>query len=367
MWNEQCQKAFEKIKNYLTKSPILVPPVPEKPLLLYHTTTDIAMRALLAQYLKETRKENAIYYISKKMLPYEDKYLPLEKTCVALVWATHRLKHYMLAYKVLLIARMDLLKYLMEKPVQDGKIAKWILLLLEFDIKYVTHKCVKGRAIADHLAHCSPEEAEEIQGNFPNEDIIGIEVESWKMYVDGAKNQNGSGIGILLISPKRAHIPFSGRLNFPATNTTTEYEACIIGLQAALGLGMKELEVYRDSALIISQIQNKWKIKEERLVPYHQCLQKWASKFSKIQYQYMLRMQNQIADALATMASMMEGPKEDEARLIVLEQKEELTYCMTIEEDKEKNGEGEWYSNILQYLKDGTYPPFADKNDQLTI
>ena len=72
---------------------------------------------------------------------------------------------------------------------------------------------------------------------------------------------------------------------------------------------MKELEVYGDSALIISQIQNKWKIKEEWLMPYHECLQKWALKFSKIQYQYVPRMQNHIADALVTMASMMDGHK----------------------------------------------------------
>ena len=69
----------------------------------------------------------------------------------------------MLAYKVLLIVRMDHLKYLMEKPVQDRKTTKYVLLLSEFDIKYVTHKYVKRRAIADHLAHCSPEEAKEIQ------------------------------------------------------------------------------------------------------------------------------------------------------------------------------------------------------------
>ena len=81
---------------------------------------------------------------------------------------------------------------------------------------------------------------------------MGIEVESWKMYFDGATNQNGSRIGVLLISPKGTHIPFSGRLNFPTTNNATEYEACIMGLQAALGLGVKELEVYGDSALIIS-------------------------------------------------------------------------------------------------------------------
>ena len=47
------------------------------------------------------------------------------------------------------------------------------------------------------------------------------------------------------------------------------------------------------------------------------------------------------------MASMMDGPKEDEARLIVLEQKEKPAYCMLIEEDEGKNGEGDWYSVIL--------------------
>ena len=79
--------------------------------------------------------------------------------------------------------------------------------------------------------------------------------------------------------------------------------------------------------------------------------------------QYVPRMQNQITDALATMASVMDGLKEDEAQLIVVEQKEEPAYYMSIEGDKEMNGEGEWYSDILQYLKNGTYSKFADKND----
>ena len=51
----------------------------------------------------------------------------------------------------------------------------------------------------------------------------------------------------------------------------------------------------------------------------------------------------------------------------MVEQKEEPAYCMSIEEDEEKNGEGEFYLDILQYLKDGTYPNSVDKNDQLTI
>ena len=78
-------------------------------------------------------------------------------------------------------------------------------------------------------------------------------------------------------------------------------------------------------------------------------------------------MQNHIVDALATMEFMMDEPKEDKARPIVVEQKEEPAYCLLIEEDKEKNGEGERYSDILQYLKDRTYLKSTDKNDQLTI
>ena len=78
-------------------------------------------------------------------------------------------------------------------------------------------------------------------------------------------------------------------------------------------------------------------------------------------------MQNQIANALATIASIMDGPNEDEDRSVVLEQKEEPAYCMTVEEDEGKDGEGEWYLDILQYLKDGTYPEYVDKNDQLNI
>ena len=74
-------------------------------------------------------------------------------------------------------------------------------------------------------------------------------------------------------------------------------------------------------------------------------------------------MQNHIANALAIMISMMDRPKEDQARLIVVEQKEESAYCMSIEGNEEINWESEWYLDILRYLKDGIYPKSVDKND----
>ena len=48
-WNEECQKAFEKIKEYLTSLPMLKPPRQGKPLILYLALEENTMGAMLAQ------------------------------------------------------------------------------------------------------------------------------------------------------------------------------------------------------------------------------------------------------------------------------------------------------------------------------
>ena len=53
---------------------------------------------------------------------------------------------------------------------------------------------------------------------------------SWKVYVDGAANQKGSGVGIVLVSPKKITIWKSLRLDFLATNNEIEYEALLMGM-----------------------------------------------------------------------------------------------------------------------------------------
>ena len=65
----------------------------------------------------------------------------------------------------------------------------------------------------------------------------------------------GFGIGILLISPQGDHIPRSVRLAFfdhhQLTNNVMEYEACIIGLETALNIRVRQLEIHGDSNLVI--------------------------------------------------------------------------------------------------------------------
>ena len=74
--------------------PVLVPPMPGRPLLLYLLVSDIALGCMLAQ-LDDSGRERAIYYPSKRMLEYETRYIMIECFFLALVWATWRFRHHM--------------------------------------------------------------------------------------------------------------------------------------------------------------------------------------------------------------------------------------------------------------------------------
>ena len=68
------------------------------------------------------------------MLEYETRYIMIKCFCLALVWATRRLRHYMTEYSVQLVSRLDPFRYLFDKPVLMSKLMRWIVLLIDFDI-----------------------------------------------------------------------------------------------------------------------------------------------------------------------------------------------------------------------------------------
>ena len=96
-------------------------------------------------------KEHAIYYLSKKFTEYESKYSSVEKMCYALAWIAQRLRQYLLYHATWLIFKLDLIKYIFEKLSLSGRIARWQVLLLEYDIQYVSQKAIKGSIIAKFL------------------------------------------------------------------------------------------------------------------------------------------------------------------------------------------------------------------------
>lgn len=117
-------------------------------------------------------KEEAIYYLSKKFTDYESRYSPLERTCCALTWTAHRLRHYMLSTTTFLIARMDPIKYIFSKPTLTGRISRWQMLLTEYGIVFITQKSVKAGAIAEYLAENPTVDYQPMETYFPDEAVL---------------------------------------------------------------------------------------------------------------------------------------------------------------------------------------------------
>ena len=103
IWDEACSNAFKSIKAYLLWPSILKAPIRGKPLILYIATYENSLGALLAQENDE-EKENALYYLSRTLNSAELNYSPIEKTCMALMVAVKKLRHYLQAHTVYLIS-----------------------------------------------------------------------------------------------------------------------------------------------------------------------------------------------------------------------------------------------------------------------
>ncbi|XP_070011280.1 uncharacterized protein [Nicotiana sylvestris] len=289
-WTDECQEAFDKIKEYLSNPPDLVPPETGRPLFLYLTVLENSFGCVLGQHDVTGKREQAIYYLSKKITSYEAKYTLLERTCCALTWVAQKLRHYLLAYTTYLITRLDPLKYIFQKPMPTGRLAKWQILLTEFDIVYVTRTTMKAQTLADHLAE-NPvdDEYQPLSTYFPNEEVNSVEITSedtnaWKMFFDGDVNAKGVGIGAILISPTGQHNPATARLQFFCTNNIAEYEAYIMGMNIAIYQNVEELLIMGDSDLIIRQAQGKWETRDVKLIPYRQHVEDLSRRFKSVEF-----------------------------------------------------------------------------------
>ena len=277
----------------------------------------------------------------------------------------------MTEYSILLVSRLDPLRYLFDRLVLTGRLMRWLVLLTEFDIQYMTHKSVKGSVVADHLASLLVSDDRPDDDDFLDEQFVSItSITGWQLYFDGAANHSGFGIGIVLISPLADHIPRLVRLVFSdhhrLTNNIVEYGACITGLETALDLGIRQLEIHGDSNLVIQQTQGIWRTRDEKLKPYHAYLDLLVARFDKLRYIHLPRAENQFADVLATLASVVEIPAGVIVRPLLIETRFVPAYCCLIG-DIENQDELPWYHDIYQFLSCGAYPETAINKDRRAL
>jgi ribonuclease HI/probable phosphoglycerate mutase len=111
----------------------------------------------------------------------------------------------------------------------------------------------------------------------------------WKLYFDGSVCKDGQGVGIVLISPSGAEIEMSSRLNFHCTNNQTEYQALLLGLIMLWSMGVKHVEAYGDSLLVVQQVLDEFQCLEGSLrVCLDACLDIIGS-LTEFQIQHVLR------------------------------------------------------------------------------
>ena len=121
--------------------------------------------------------------------------------------------------------------------------------------------------------------------------------------MDGAVNQWGAGVGLVLVSPEKITIEKSLRLGFSATNNETEYEALLMGMVMVQKMGGRAVEMFSDSRLIVCQVKGELEAQDTRMQEYLGQVRRIQTKFESFDLSHIPRNGNTHVDSLATLAT----------------------------------------------------------------
>ena len=125
-WDSECQFAFETLKRRISEAPILKGPNWKLPFHISMDASDSSLGVVLGQkYLTPY----TIYYTSKNLTPTELNYIVTKKEFLVVVHAINKFKHYITSYENFVHTDHSAIRYLMNKPITNGRITIWLLLL----------------------------------------------------------------------------------------------------------------------------------------------------------------------------------------------------------------------------------------------
>ena len=266
-WSEECVVTFQQLKQYLSRPPIMSSPVVDEVLFAYIAIAFYAISFVLIRV--DSGIQRPLYYVSKSLNEIEVRYLPLEKAILAVVHAIRKLPHYFQAHTMVMLTQLPL-KSILRSADYTGRIAQWGTILGAFNIKYMPHTSIKGQVLIDLVAKFAecPEEMDVENHNMGERSVGVVSVQClmpWELFVDGAANQRGSGVGLVLVSPKKITIEKSLRLSFSATNNEAEYETLLMGMMMVQKMGGKAVKVFSDSKLVVGQVRGDLEARDLRM------------------------------------------------------------------------------------------------------
>ena len=139
-WSEESDQAFERLKRYLSTPPLLFSPKEGEPFYIYLAASDKAVNAVIIQ--DDLGEQRPVYYTSKTMNGAETRYLPLEKSALALFITAKKLPYYFQAHTMIVLTSLPL-KALFRSSDFSGRISKWGAHLGAYDVRYKPRTSIK--------------------------------------------------------------------------------------------------------------------------------------------------------------------------------------------------------------------------------
>ncbi|CAL8094090.1 unnamed protein product [Prunus armeniaca] len=240
-WTAECDKAFQDLKNYMNKAPLLSKLLPREVLFLYLSVSSTTVSSVLIRRLEKA--ELRIFYVSK-----------------ALQNAEIRLHPYFQAHETTILTNQPLWQVL-QKPEASSRLIKWAIELGEFDIQFRPRPAEKGQAVADFISELTPSVALELASS----------------NIDARE-------------PGRT------------SNNEAEYEAFLVGLRLAKSMSAKQISIHSDSHLIVNQITADFAARDASMSAYLSTTHQLLKEFQAYEIRQIPRMKNSYADALAQLA-----------------------------------------------------------------
>ncbi|GKV04619.1 hypothetical protein SLEP1_g16762 [Rubroshorea leprosula] len=298
-------------------APLLSKPVEGESLYLYLGVTKEVISSILLR--EENKHQKPICYVSKVLQGAEQNYPLAKKAVFALVYTARKLRAYFQSHQIVVYTNLPLRKIL-QKPELFGRLIGWSVELSEYDLKFQLCTTIKGQAVADFLVECISATVEEKATKHP----------IWVLYVDGATNIEGSGVGAVLLSPDGFKFEHALRFKFQTTNNAAEYEALIYGLKLASELKVQSIKVFSDSQLVFDKIP---------------------------------RADNQRADKLLKLASLQDINPHRSTIVEVLDAPSYTDFTIECQLLRTEPSSPSWTTPLIDYLHSGELPedPFAAK------
>ncbi|GJV58728.1 reverse transcriptase domain-containing protein [Tanacetum coccineum] len=279
-WIEAVKVAFLEMKKLVSELPTLTTPKKGETLMMYLAAANEAISAVLLT--ERDRRQMPIHYVSQSLQGGEINYALMEKLALALVHTVRWLRRYF-----------------------QGS----------YGITYVPRVEVKGQVLANFLADTPTEinVTPEVASNLKVEDILESSnarenitpgPRAWRLYTDGASNNEGSRANLILIAPNDVEYSYALCLNFSNSNNDVEYKALLARLRIAMEMQVKDIYAFVDSKLVASQVEGSYEAKGERMIKYQEKVLELAGAFNRFRITHIPRANNRKANALSKLAAV---------------------------------------------------------------